>query len=1480
MYLGRSPAIGTQKVLDSLESQFNGTLTTFDLRYNGEPTYPALSSSLIVSLGGVLQEPGEAYYVSSDTIVFATAPPAGSDCWILLYSEYGAAAGSGSSGGAVSVATGEPMGYEERTDSAISFDNATRTFTIEPASGISEFVVWTKGTKRTYSSAQTVQIGTATGLYYIYFDAFGVLQYRTTYFDWDDDTPTAYVYWNATTATGVFVADERHGIVLDWQTHEYLHRTRGAVIANGFSISNYTTSGDGSADADAQFDLGNGTFFDEDLEVGITHSATPSAGTFTQVLTGNAEIPVYYMSGSEGDWVRDTATEFACKQSGTTLQYNSLSGSTWSTTAANDNRYVVSWVVATNEISAPVIAILGQDQYSSIGTAEEAVWGDLTLTNFPIFEFRPLWKIIFRTNSTFTNTPNAYIANVLDLREFSSIGIAGTIVNDHGLLSGLADDDHAQYLHASVDRTGVTANISTTGNITAANLIATGQLQGPANFVIDPAAVGDDTGNVEIKGNLTVQGTTTTINSTTVDLDHLSLGDGEIANFGTGNDLRIYHSGNVSRIYDSSTNLQIAGSIVELRNSGTNEVMLAAYEDNRVELYYDDSKKFETTSTGAKVSGTLHIFENQATLLTLERNGAANAGIRYENDTSQMFAGLSSNANFFGIGPSENIAASTTQLVVMRTTGNVGIGTTDPISKLEVVGDITITNGTQNNAIRTNSDGQLQFLRNAPTNNTVAVTIDDETGYVGIGTDSPVNLLQLKTGDFTLDNNTYIGFNIYNDGSWKQVGSGNGAVLKHHVTHGFQIYTGADSGNGAGGAANIGAKFTVADTGNVGVGVNGPDRKLHVEGDIKAQGGAIILNEADSGNIDHIWSDDTSEFGTAGSFIFSHDTTYKSTASLSNVKVGHVYVDNGNLGTSAGSTQDLARFYANNGNATSIRLQAKRKVAGTSWTSASYKIFCHTDATEQGYIEFNPQTTVVGDGNYDVAIGSINGEIARFIAEGNVGIGTVSTTKKLHVAQASTDTYGTGVAKFTYTDTDSTPDSDEAGTPSLRFDAEFKPGHSYFKSFVTSNSTDFLIVDRDNSSARAAFAVEGAGGSNKVLYAMSNGNVGIGTATPAYKLEVEGDIKVGELGTLWFSDVSGSVEKITSGGGDLSIYSDADVHFFESDSNVRKFTVDVNNGQLDLGSNLDTTTAQVHFDYHTNSWINGSNVGIGTTDPEARLHVENAIDHSSTDYLNSDALIHVHNTSATGRSTIKLEGEATFTYGGGGNTLRIRDRQNLRAVIGSSGNVGIGTNNPTAKLHVHDGDILTTEDRFVVANRIRTNNGQELGLFAGESYGYIGQIGPYPPDFGGETVNAVAESGFVVYSSSANWIGTGAVLRTGTFCDSSGNGSLPGTLSEGSDARLKTNIQTIPNALNKVKSLRGAIFNRVDKDNKEEIGLIAQEVEEVLPQVVEESDYTWEGEKMKSIGYGKMAGLLIEAIKEQQAMINELREEINKLKNS
>lgn len=222
------------------------------------------------------------------------------------------------------------------------------------------------------------------------------------------------------------------------------------------------------------------------------------------------------------------------------------------------------------------------------------------------------------------------------------------------------------------------------------------------------------------------------------------------------------------------------------------------------------------------------------------------------------------------------------------------------------------------------------------------------------------------------------------------------------------------------------------------------------------------------------------------------------------------------------------------------------------------------------------------------------------------------------------------------------------------------------------------------------------------------------------------------------------------------------------------------------------------------------------------------------------------------------------------------------------GSYGTGSNNPTADPPTQsvittkrgiwltgctdsrlDGNLeLNGETATLKANRISCfTGGQELILAAGES---LGQIGGRIPAISGESVFNCAENGIVVYSSSNNWQ-SNQTTRTGTFCNSSGNGSLPGTLSEGSDIRLKTNIRTIPDALNKVMSLRGAIFDRIDKDNQEEIGLIAQEVEEIIPQVVTESEYIFEGNKMKSVGYGKIVGLLIEAMKEQQAQIEDLK---------
>ena len=96
-----------------------------------------------------------------------------------------------------------------------------------------------------------------------------------------------------------------------------------------------------------------------------------------------------------------------------------------------------------------------------------------------------------------------------------------------------------------------------------------------------------------------------------------------------------------------------------------------------------------------------------------------------------------------------------------------------------------------------------------------------------------------------------------------------------------------------------------------------------------------------------------------------------------------------------------------------------------------------------------------------------------------------------------------------------------------------------------------------------------------------------------------------------------------------------------------------------------------------------------------------------------------------------------------------------------------------------------------------------------------------------------------------------------------------------SDERLKTNVTTIENALTKVQAMRGVMFDKVDSlsgETKHSTGVIAQETESVLPEVVHNNDTGY-----KSVAYGNIVGVLIEAIKEQQEQINSLKIEISKL---
>ena len=102
------------------------------------------------------------------------------------------------------------------------------------------------------------------------------------------------------------------------------------------------------------------------------------------------------------------------------------------------------------------------------------------------------------------------------------------------------------------------------------------------------------------------------------------------------------------------------------------------------------------------------------------------------------------------------------------------------------------------------------------------------------------------------------------------------------------------------------------------------------------------------------------------------------------------------------------------------------------------------------------------------------------------------------------------------------------------------------------------------------------------------------------------------------------------------------------------------------------------------------------------------------------------------------------------------------------------------------------------------------------------------------------------------------------YTDTSGNLTAVGNVTAFSDERVKKDIRTIDRPISIVKQLRGVRFRRRDTDEAG-IGVIAQEVKKILPELVSESDTG-----KLSVAYGNLVGVLIEAVKELTARVEEL----------
>lgn len=318
--------------------------------------------------------------------------------------------------------------------------------------------------------------------------------------------------------------------------------------------------------------------------------------------------------------------------------------------------------------------------------------------------------------------------------------------------------------------------------------------------------------------------------------------------------------------------------------------------------------------------------------------------------------------------------------------------------------------------------------------------------------------------------------------------------------------------------------------------------------------------------------------------------------------------------------------------------------------------------------------------------------------------------------------------------------------------------------------------------------------------------------------------------------------------------------------------------------------------------------GIGTTTPVNKFEVVTVTADPASSGVSANGNLRLGPSSGSHVLDFGLSSTATYAWLQARSKSAYGTTYNI-ALNPIGGNVGIGTTNPTAKLNIvgggvriHNGFPNNSTSRPAL-NTSTVGNYEIRGVGGG---GGATQADGGDDGFlrlsagGGNSAGAQSSIDLTGYSNVSDMLNNIVMRTAGTErlrIDNEGNVgigiSIPtvrlqvngdiiaNSIAGSSDIRYKTNIRTVENALDKVKSLRGVYFNWNQKafpakefTDKTEIGFIAQEVEKVLPEVVTKDKTP---EEYRSVKYDKVVALLVEAIKEQQKQIDSLTVKVNKL---
>jgi len=345
-------------------------------------------------------------------------------------------------------------GFPTKSTSTISFTDGTNTFSIQPT-GVN-FQYFVAGIEYTSTGDTVVIDDTKEGIHAIYYDG-STLTATANPSAGDFDTYirtkclVSILYWDTSASEAIYVGEERHGYGMSPNTHNYLHFTVGLAYLSGIGLNTLSVDG-GGATADAQFGVDAGSVSDEDLHLSISAVA---AGT---------GLPIYYMLGSTPEWQKHTEAGFSVRTldgtSGTRLAYNQYVAPDWQLTDVGNNDFVLCHIFATTEKDNPMIAIMGQNKYTTKKNARAGALTEihsLLLDDVLFPEIRAIATVIFQTNTGYASEVNARVVSTDegdDYIDWRSEVISRTEISttDHSSLSGLSSDDHTQYLLADGSR--------------------------------------------------------------------------------------------------------------------------------------------------------------------------------------------------------------------------------------------------------------------------------------------------------------------------------------------------------------------------------------------------------------------------------------------------------------------------------------------------------------------------------------------------------------------------------------------------------------------------------------------------------------------------------------------------------------------------------------------------------------------------------------------------------------------------------------------------------------------------------------------------------------------------------------------------------------------------------------------------------------------------------------------------------------------